>query len=158
MTIEATLMGMGFTLDSKKVRDDFNGRDGSTTWAVTIVRNGQSLQVEYSMGAAHRHYRGGQPIQLPYSGQYNKMTTDMLERNKRSIPNKPTLTGVLYSVVSDAQCVAYGQTFADFAAELGYDEDSRTAEKAYNGCRDEFFGLKRLGANLDELSELFQDY
>ena len=153
MTIEMKLTGMGFTLDTKLVRDDFNGRDGSTIWIVTIVRNGQSFQTEFTMGAAHRHYRNNQPIQL-----FCRMTTDQLNQNKRSIPKKPTLTDVMYSLVLDAQCVAFGQTFADFAAELGYDEDSCTAEKAYNGCRDEFFGLQRLGANLDELSELFQDY
>jgi len=156
MTIEETLSDLGFRINAVLVRDDFNGYEGMSHWAVTILKDGQSLQVEYSMGAAHRHYpHSRRPVKLPYNG---RISVDELNRNKRSIPNNPTLADVMYSVVSDAQAVAYGQTFEDFAAEFGYDEDSRTAERAFNGCRDEFFGLQRLGANLDELSELFQDY
>jgi hypothetical protein len=60
----------------------------------------------------------------------------------------------------DAQCVGDGQTFEDFASDLGYEEDSRKAEKIFQGCRDEYFGMLRLcGCELlDELGELFQDY
>lgn len=152
--IQQTLLDMGFTIDSKLVRDDFDGRQGSASWAVTISRNGQAMQVEYTAGCAHRHYRNGKPIQLPCRG----LTVDQLADNKASKPNEPTLVDVISSVVSDTQCVAFGQTFEDFCDEFGYDEDSRSAERIFNACRDEFFGLNRLGANLDELSELFQDY
>ena len=155
-TIEAKLTADGYSVESVLVRDDFDGREGQAHWSATILRNGQSLQVDYSAGCAHRHYRNGRPIQFNHFSR--RMSVDELARNKRSKPNKPTLVDVMSAVVSDAQCVAYGQTFEDFAAELGYDEDSRRAEKAFHGCRDEYFGLQRLGADLDELSELFQDY
>lgn len=155
-TIEATLRDLGFRIESVLVRDDFDGRDGSSHWAVTIVKDGQSMQMEYTQGCAYRHYRNGQPIKLNTFGQ--RMTIDQLERNKRSKPNNPTLPDVLHRVMMDAQDVAYGQTFEDFAAEYGYDEDSRSAERIFHACRDQYFGLQRLGADLDELSELFQDY
>jgi hypothetical protein len=156
MTIETTLTDMGFALTSTLVRDDFNGRDGGTTWAVCVTRNGQSIQTEYTAGCGNRHYRNGKPIRL----NYHDRTIDDVERNKRTKPDNPTLPDVLSCFVSDAQCVADGQTFEDFAADLGYEEDSRKAEKIFQGCRDEYFGLLRLceHAELEKLGELFQDY
>ena len=73
-------------------------------------------------------------------------------------PILPTLTDVMYALVSDAQCVCGGQSFDDFCSDLGYDNDSREAESIFLACRDIWCALIRLGSNLDELSELFQDY
>ena len=170
--IEATLRDMGFKLTSVLVRDDFNGRGGSHTFAVTIVRNGQSLQLEYSAGCANRHYtrtlgksphdlmrRKGQPIIIPYEA----MTIHELEQNKETDPDNPTLTDVMGCFVSDAQCTANGETFEDFADSLGYDKDSREAERIFHVCRDVYFGLVRLvgisgSTGLQELFDLFQDW
>jgi len=154
--IDSILTDKGVALDVTLVRDDFDGREGSTTWAVTITRNGQSFQTEYTQGCYHRHYRSGRPINLPFGG----VTIATVEKNKRTRPNKPILADVLHALVSDAQCVAFGQTFEDFAGAMGYDTDSREAERVYNGCRDEYFGLVRLFGSdgLEELCELFQDY
>lgn len=46
--------------------------------------------------------------------------------------NRPTFPDILDSLRSDAEC-AY-PTFEEFAAELGYDSDSRSAEKIYLAC------------------------
>lgn len=55
----------------------------------------------------------------------------------------PELADVLECLVLDA---AYGvQTFKAFCVELGYDEDSRTAERTWKACR-------RIG---DKLARLF---
>jgi hypothetical protein len=155
MTIETKLLDMGFALTSTLVRDDFNGREGGATWAVCVTRNGESIQTEYTAGCGNRHYPGGTKIAHIYGPAYADVA-----RNKTTKPDKPELADVLYSFVSDAQCVSDGQTFEDFAADMGYEEDSRKAEKAYNGCRDEYFGLLRLceHAELEKLGELFQDY
>jgi hypothetical protein len=154
--LDRTLEKIGFALTSTLVRDDFDGRDGGTTWAVCVTFKGRLVQTEYTMGAAHRHYRNGKPIR----NTWNDRSIDQIEQNKRSKPNIPTLPDVLSCFVMDAQCVSDGQTFEDFAADLGYEEDSRKAEKAYNGCRDEYFGLLRMcgPALLEKLGELFQDY
>lgn len=155
--IKETLEAYGLTLTSTLVKDEFNGRNGMSVWAVTILSSGQSFQTEYSMGAAHRNYRG-KPIKLP--SPYKRLSVEELERLKRTVPNKPDLLDVVYCLVSDAQCVAFGQTFEDFAADLGYDEDSRTAERAYNACRDTYFAMIRLvgQSGFEELCELYQDY
>ena len=107
-------------------------------------------------GAAHRHYNNGVPIKLVFHGE----TVSDRDRNKRTKPNNPTLADVMYSAVSAMQCVMNGESFEDFAANLGYDENSRKAEKCYRGCIDEYKGLVRLAGRdgLDQLCELFQDY
>lgn len=158
--ILGTLEAYDLKLTATLVKDEFNGREGMAKWAITIHTDGQCLQTEYSMGCAHRHHprNPNRPIKLP--SPYKRLTVDELERLKRTVPNKPELTDVMYSLVLDAQCVAFGQTFEDFAAELGYDEDSRTAERAFNACRDTYFGLIRMVGQkgFEELCELYQDY
>ena len=156
--ISQELTDKGFILASELVYDNFNGLEGTAVWSVTITRNGQSFQTKYTQGCHFRHYQLGQPIRpLSLSG---RMTVARVVKNKQTIPDRPILADVMSSLVGDAQCVADGQTFEDFADDLGYDIDSREAERVYNGCRDEYFGLIRLcGAiDLDELFRIFQDY
>lgn len=49
-------------------------------------------------------------------------------------PKPPSVADVLGSLLSDAQCAANARNFDDFASDLGYDPDSRTAERVYNAC------------------------
>lgn len=58
---------------------------------------------------------------------------------------EPTAKRVLESVLMDVSCVESGQTFEDFCAEIGYDADSRRAERIYNACLKE----------RDQIGELF---
>jgi hypothetical protein len=158
-TIEATLADMGVTLSATLVRDDFDGfdnRSGQSVWAVTIVRNGESFQTEYSMGAAHRHYQNNKPIRLK---SYHLTHFDCAQYN-RTKPDNPTLADVLYCLSADAAGIEDGIAFENWAADYGYSVDSRKAEASYNACRDEYFGLLRLFGyeGLRELHELFQDY
>ena len=155
--INQELKDKGFAIESELARDDFDGRGGAAVWSVTITRNGGVFQTEYTQGCHFRHHRvNGHPIQpLALSG---RMTVAQAAKNKQTIPDEPTLADVMSSLVWDAQSVADGQTFEDFADEMGYDTDSREAERVYNGCRDEYFGLIRLAGDLDELSQMFQDY
>ena len=73
-------------------------------------------------------------------------------------PIPPTLPDVLSCLVADCLGVRDGQTFEEWAREFGYDIDSRTAEKVYRGCVEEWQALIRLGDDLDELEELFRDF
>ena len=144
--------------DAELIRDDFIVHgvsiniDGQSHWAVCIKHNGYAIQTEYHMGAAHRHYARGGKFVLPY-GRMSNYQQDQLKRSK---PNKPEVLDVLNCLVADAQCVEYSD-FADFCAELGYDEDSRKAHSIYQACCDIRAKLNRM-FNLDELCELFQDY
>lgn len=46
---------------------------------------------------------------------------------------EPDLEGVLECLASDVSCSQY--TFSEFCSNLGYDEDSRKAEKIYLACK-----------------------
>lgn len=160
--LDVALEALGYSVTFKMLRDDFDGREGSHTFAVKLGRNGQSFEFEYTAGCAHRHYDGsclpahrrGDPIEYSYNG---RMSVDEFAYRQRTNPNNPTLADLVHCVVMDAQAVADGQDFETFASDFGYDEDSRKAEKCFNGCRDAYFALVRMGADFDGLAELFQD-
>ena len=147
------------------VRDEFNGREGPTVWSCTIVCDGNSYSTEYTKGCGHRVYSKGSPsgmlkrkatnkrITLPFG----RMTIHEAEEIKASMPIEPDLTEFMYALVTDAGCVS-GADFEDFCSELGYSDDSISAKKTYGACCATYMALVRLGFDLDQLSELFQDY
>lgn len=47
---------------------------------------------------------------------------------------RPDLSSVLDCLVCDSACVENAPTFEDFAADLGYDPDSRKAERIFHTC------------------------
>lgn len=171
-TINESLLADGWSISPILV----NPGDYTTSseWQITITRNNAGFTVPYSMGSAHRVWsKTGRSMaahmdrskfgkMLPGKRVPTLMCKLTIEEawilNNCTDPATPELADVMHSVVSDADTVRHGQTFDDWCEELGYDTDSRKAEKSFNACRDEWAGLVRLGANLDELSELFQDY
>jgi hypothetical protein len=70
----------------------------------------------------------------------------------------PKAAGVLYSLLSDMSCGA--DTFEDFCANLGYDEDSRKAHDIYLACQKSGTQLRKVFTReqLEQLQELLQDY
>lgn len=70
---------------------------------------------------------------------------------------EPELCDVLNCLMRDAECGA--QSFEDFCADLGYDTDSRSAEKTWRACKVTAVGLARLFSDgmLRDLRELFED-
>lgn len=71
---------------------------------------------------------------------------------------QPDLASVLYSIQSDAQ---FGEdTFADFCANYGYDEDSRKAFGIYEACQKQGTEYKRTvpAPMRDLISEALKDY
>lgn len=71
----------------------------------------------------------------------------------------PKLRDVMYSLISDASVLDAGG-FESWAAEYGYDTDSRKAEATYRACLENALKLRAaLGDTvLAELRELFADY
>jgi|SRR5215831_1702594 len=72
----------------------------------------------------------------------------------------PVLRDVLYSLVRDSQSVLDAPCFEEWASELGYDTDSREAERTYQACARISMDLMRLigRTGIARLSTLFQDY
>lgn len=142
------------------VQDSFDGRTGEAEWSITLTRNGESYTTPFTMGCGHRIYSKrlsglfskGQAIQIPYG----TMSIDHYEANKASIPKPPGLEDVLYCLVFDAQCCE--GTFEDFCQDLGYNDDSIQDLDTYRACVKTRLALTKLGFNLTELIEQFQDY
>lgn len=152
--MDKQLRAMGYSLESELIRDDFDGIEGDHTFWVTVSREGASYSTEYTAGCAHRHFRGGKAIEFTIS----RPTVDEVARRRKTLPNIPAIADVLACLVLDSQGVMDGKTFEEFADDLGYDTDSRKAERIFQACRNTYFGLVRIRADLDELGELFQDY
>lgn len=105
---------------------------GSTHWRVTLRRIDGALS--------------SPPITLHYS-------------QGPAIAGEPTAADVLYCMLSDAQSVA-DRTFEEWAGDMGWDSDSRKAERAYLACQGERVQLARLlpDALYREACKAAQDY
>lgn len=70
---------------------------------------------------------------------------------------EPEISDVVYCILMDAQALN-AQGFEDWAAELGYDTDSRKAEKTYQACLDNARKLQTLFPDFSVLESLYEDY
>lgn len=81
------------------------------------------------------------------------------DTSSKTIPMLPDPVKVLYSLTMDSSVLDAGG-FENWAAEYGYDTDSRNAESIYRECLD--IALKLRGAigdaGLSALQEAFEDY
>ena len=97
-------------------------------------------------GWEHRLWRV--TLQNHYTGRHTRTTY----RTGMGIDGQPDASGVLYSLVLDANAFGDTGTFEGFCAEFGYDTDSRRAEKMFKACGRTF---DRLQVFLGDKFELF---
>jgi len=138
------------------VKDNYDpntkeGRYGASEWSITIRVDNRSFTTKYFCGPA---YRTKPDSKLSYN-KFSIYNAEILSRTK---PIPPKIDDVFYCLTSDARYVSNGESFEDFCCELGYDTDSRQAERNYHDCISTMMNLKRLGFDLNELNELFTDY
>lgn len=82
-------------------------------------------------------YRGRQ-LTIPFSQGYG-------------LSGEPTAADVLNCLASDSASVENARSFEEWASELGYDPDSRKAEKTFKVCETQADKLKKfLGNDLYE--------
>ena len=99
--------------------------------------------------------------------QFNEWKTTLKYGNKQmTVPFKmgiglsgePEVRDVLSSLISDRACVLYSRDFEDFCADLGYDPDSRKAEKIYNDIKKQSAKLEKfLGDDLDKIAKELEE-
>lgn len=90
----------------------------------------------------------GFSVTLKYQGR--RYTFDFWQGS--AITADPTAEGCLECLLSDA--ASGDSTFEDFCAELGYDQDSRKAERVWKACKQTRSRLERLlGADFDSFME-----
>ena len=130
-----------------------------------IILDGGRITSEYSTGTGHRvalrQYGCRERFKTVMSKQYKQDKENLITVNKRieacSKPVAPNLDDILYSLVMDSSAI--DETFEDWCADFGYDEDSIKANETYRACQKSAKTLKQLGFNdLDALRDMFQDY
>ena len=119
----------GIKMTAKRVRSNPNGDDwvdGSWHYSCTITHERDfPLYVPFTVGPG-------------------------IHKNDPSYV--PDVADVLDCLASDASTVMEGQDFEEWAAELGYDQDSRQAERTYKSCQDQTHYLEdAFGRNSLEL-------
>lgn len=71
---------------------------------------------------------------------------------------EPTVDDVLYSLLIDSIAEEFG-SFEDWAVSVGYDTDSRKAEKIYNACLKNAELLNNLlGDDIEYFREKYENY
>ena len=95
----------------------------------------------------------GEKADLPKRPYFQFEDPDCRFKGPQYFINRPTFPEILDSLRSDSEC-AY-PTFEEFADNLGYDSDSRSAEKIYLACCEIERKLRRLvgGKGMVELLE-----
>ena len=131
-----------------------------------IIINNQSFP--YKMGIGHRKL-------LPHVERQvrNNLTKNVLNRNpKKSVGNyrlyieelkkdtvidkKPCIDDIFYSLVMDSMAIE--ESFEDWCFNFGYDSDSRKALNIYLKCQENANKLQKLGININDALEKFEDY
>lgn len=145
----------------------------SLNWRVTVKRNGRdALTTDYSAGIAHcpayksKHY-GARPGFMNIdrdAAVTRECETGFASRDFGSLmakgaPILPDPVDVLASLVRDSDVLDAGG-FENWAGDLGYDTDSRSAEAIYRACLDVSLKLRSaLGeAGLAKLREASADW
>lgn len=130
-TLSQLLESLGVTVESRYLGFQREpGEPGKPDWphfafAVTVRRAGESDAIEtpYRMGMAHANNPHPKPAD------------------------------VLHSLLSDGDAYFDSLTFEEWAANLGFDPDSRKAEAAYRACDETGRRLARMFSP-DELAQL----
>lgn len=161
---------LGLTVDSVFVPfSQSRNKDSdhkSLNWRVTIKRNGREiLTTDYSAGVAHCPAYKDSTLGRQDSVDRVRAIAQQCETGRNGKPGRPgewirpDSVDVLYSLVMDSNVIDSGG-FESWAADYGYDPDSRKAESIYRECLEHALKLRAWigGENLDALREAFQDY
>ena len=168
-----------FSKSRNKDKKDGKGRTRlSLNWKVTLLVNARAvLTTDYGAGAGRcPSYNTKAPASYPGNalGWQKEAAQHECETGQKAVwvgalsatgfkrvsdAIKPNAHDVLSSLCLDASVIDSG-TFEEWAADMGYDTDSRSAEQTYRACLE--IGLKMrngLGdAQFRALREIYQDY
>jgi hypothetical protein len=146
-------------------------KESSLNWKIKIKNDKGSFTTDFMKGTGHLGYS-----QLSPTNSYQKnMIAQAIETavetgtasnivlngvnakvgmTKKDFPH-PTLEDILYSLTLDATAKNFS-TFESWASDLGFDTDSRSAEKTYLDCQKTAQALIKILGNEEKLDELTQ--
>ncbi len=150
---------LGITIESTFIPHDTpSGETPTLRWKVSVRRSGWEFHsTEYSAGCAHSpEYKKAKALTAAVKSECE---TGIVygSRARKAVP-PPAAADVVYSLLMDAS--GTDERFEDWARDLGYEPDSRTAERVFNACRETAAALRRAFGR-DELAALeaaFGDY
>jgi len=171
--VDAYAASIGLTMTARFIPQSLSRNAGgrpSLNWKITLTTTASepfSLMTDYTQGIGNVP---GYPHPYNINAGDFKHECDLAAETgvypihpqtlheKMQLP-PPTLTEVIYSLVLDAE-VLDCNSFEEWAADMGYDTDSRAAEKRYSACREIAAALQRLIGTeaIEKFRELTQEY
>lgn len=146
----------------------------SLNWRCTIKRAGRPItgleSVDYMQGSGHcPAYKAGAK-RFPVKGDLRRAIALECESGKRAKPDfggnpyatgaitPPTAADIIESLARDSDVLEYAR-FEDWAADLGFDPDSRKGETIYRTCLAQALALRAAVGNgeLEALRGLAQE-
>lgn len=134
------------------------GESPKLRWRVSVRRNGRPFhETDYSAGCAyspeHQKNRGRVTAAV-----VAECETGIVYGTRFTAVPPPSAADVVHCLILDAS--GTDERFEEWAASLGYDPDSRTAERVFNACRETAAALRRTftPAELAQLEDAFSAY
>lgn len=162
MSITAESLGLEYRAEFVPQRLSRHAKETrpSLNWRITLAKGGATLTTDYTQGIAH----------LP-GYEFGRQTIERQEQEQRAantgkyggqlvgraIP-APPFTEVLQCLLLDAE-VLDSPSFEHWAADLGFDTDSRSAERTYRECLEISLKLRAIlgDAEMVRLREVLRD-
>lgn len=153
-------MGIDYTVTYQGEHTDNSGWQHDewmfklTRYEGAVRKEAASMRHAYRTGTGHRKPKPGT---RPFDGRKNTLYhEDWVKAHMRAV--EPLVAGLIYSLLSDAEGAT--DTFGNWCAELGYDDDSIKALNTYRACQEIRDQLHRFFAagQLDTLRALLEDY
>ena len=145
-SITKKLSAMGLSLDATFIpwsqSRNREEKQKSLNWMITLKREGRRcITTDYMQGIGHIP---GFPVQAKMTVFLDELLTHTCETGRvydyktgdAASPIKlppPNIANVLHCLFLDSDVLNYA-TFEEWAPDLGYDPDSREAEKIYQAC------------------------
>ncbi|MEI8017705.1 MAG: hypothetical protein WCH39_05855 [Schlesneria sp.] len=140
-------------------------------WTITIANSRSSLEFDYSQGLNHltpqqqnflRNTCGVCETSIAQVEARKKIVETGVVLGFLSSGNRvkpPEFRDVMHSLLLDLTAIDYG-SFEEWADDMGYDSDSRSAEATYRLCLDNGLKLRSMigGKKNADLHDLFHDY
>lgn len=160
LTIEKFIQRHGITLTYALAPSSphWAGGDGAAAhWRYTLKVGSREMSGYFTKGSGLRIWRQSSWSSLQKPKGWSKGKRAQLVWNPTkydrdaylawSEPEPPTVAEVLDCLASDAS--GADQSFEDWCSDLGYDTDSRSAERTYNAVRQEMYDLRKLLGTAD---------
>lgn len=152
---------------SRSFKEGAKVGDMSLNYTVVLLHNDKMiLKTDYTRGCGHcpsyNQSLRGMSVDvaegIKYECERGRAASGNAKKVRINAAIEPDICDVFYGLVSDVE--ADDVSFKEWCGNLGYDPDSRSAERIYNECAANGKALRRaVGADgLQKLRDAFQDY